>query len=214
MSQVIYSYGSAEVTISAADSIAVYAPGSAEVYLRVGYPNAPATWSLIGTVTGGQTVFGAYASGAVVRIDNISEASVSYATGTAPVVAINATEKNAQGAPTAMTTAASITPAGLLSRIITGTHTAGATVAYTLPTGAVLDAGTDIDVGQAVDWVLINLSLAALDTVTVTASDSHTIVGNPIVQSGHVTTGGITGNSSQWRTRKTAAGVFVSYRIA
>ena len=214
MAQVIYAYGSTEVTIAAADSIAVYAPGSAQVYLRVGYPNAPATWSLIGTVTGGQTVFGAYASGALVRIDNVSEASVSYATGTAPVVAINATEKNAQGAPTAMTTAASITPTGLLSRIITGTHTAGATVAYTLPTGTVLDAGTGIDVGQAVDWVLINLSAAALDTITVTAAETHTIVGNPIVQSAHSSTGGIYGNSSQWRTRKTAANTFVSYRIA
>lgn len=214
MAQVIYAYGSTEVTIAAADSIAVYAPGSAQVYLRVGYPNAPATWSLIGTVTGGQTVFGAYASGAVVRIDNVSEASVSYATGTAPVVAINATEKNAQGAPTAMTAAASITPTGLLSRIITGTHTAGATVAYTLPTGTVLDAGTDIDVGQAVDWVLINLSAAALDTITVTAAETHTIVGNPIVQSAHSSTGGIYGNSAQWRTRKTAANTFVSYRIA
>ena len=37
--------------------------------------------------------------------------------------------------------------------------------------------------------------------------------GNPIVQSAHVTTGGITGNSSHWRTRKTAVGSMITYRL-
>lgn len=211
---VIYAYGTTTITVPAAGSIAVYTTGSADVFLQVGYPNAPSTFSQLASVSNGQTVYGPYTAGAVIRIDNTGEAPVTTSVGTDPVVAANATVSNAQGAPTAMTAAASITSAGLLSRIITGTHTAGATAAYTLPTGALLDAATELAVGRAVDWVLINLSAAALDTITVTASDSHTIVGNPIVQSAHVTTGGITGNSSQWRTRKTAAGVFVSYRIA
>ncbi len=214
MANAIYSYGTKTVTVAAADKIAVYTTGSASVYQQVGYPNYPESWDLLGVVSAGQTVFGAFSAGASIRIVNDSEATVSYATGTDPVVGINATEANAQGAPTAMTTAASITPAGLLSRIITGTQASGATVAYTLPTGAVLDAGTELEIGQAVDWVLINLSAAALDTITVTASSQHTIVGNPIVQSAHVSTGGVYGNSSQWRTRKTAADTFVSYRIA
>jgi hypothetical protein len=214
MAQVIYAYGTVTITVAAAEKIAVYTEGSANVFLQVGYPNAPTTWSQLATVTGGQTVYGAYASGAVIRIDNIGAAPVSYATGTAPVVQVNATVKNAQGAPTAMTTAATMTSASILSRIVTGTHTAGATAAYTLPTGALFDASTDLAVDESVDWVLINLSLAAADTITVTAGDGHTIVGNPIVQSAHVSTGGVYGNSSQWRTRKTAANTMVSYRIA
>jgi CO dehydrogenase/acetyl-CoA synthase alpha subunit len=59
----------------------------------------------------------------------------------------------------------------------------------------------------------MNLSAAAADTITVTAGTGHTIVGIPIVQSVHSTTGGITGASSTWRTRKTAANTFVSYRV-
>lgn len=122
-----------------------------------------------------------------------------------------------QGAPTAKTTAATLTIAELRTGLLTGTHAAGATVAYTLPTGTLADAGfTDpaLAIGEAFDWVLINLSAAALDTITVTAGTAHTIVGNPIVQSSHATTGGIYGNSSQWRTRKTAASTFVTYRTA
>ena len=120
-----------------------------------------------------------------------------------------------QGAPTAMTTAATITVAGLTSRIITGTHTAGATQAYTTPTGAVLDAGVDMAAGEAFDFVLINLSAAAVDTITLTAGASGiTIVGNPIVQSAHSSTGGVYGNSAIFRVRKTAADTFIIYRIA
>lgn len=119
-----------------------------------------------------------------------------------------------QGAPTAKTTAATLTIAELLTGILTGTHSAGATQAYALPTGTLTDAGVQLDVDESFDWVLINLSAAALDTITVTAGTDHTIVGNPIVQSAHASTGGIYGNSAQFRTRKTAANTFVTYRIA
>lgn len=120
-----------------------------------------------------------------------------------------------QQAPTAKTTAVTLTIANLLTKIITATHTAGATAAYTLPTGALTDAGVQMEIDDSFEWVLINLSAAAIDTVTLTAAASgHTIIGNPIVQSAHNTTGGITGNSAQFRTRKTAAETFVTYRIA
>jgi hypothetical protein len=61
---------------------------------------------------------------------------------------------------------------------------------------------------------LINLSAAALDTVTVTAGEGHTIVGNAIVQSVHASTGLIYGSSGMFRTKKTAANTMVTYRIA
>lgn len=120
-----------------------------------------------------------------------------------------------QGTPPTMTTVASITIADMLAGIIAATPTAtGGTIAYTLPTGTLTDAGATFAVGDSFDWCLINSALAAADTITVTASTGHTIVGNPIVQSLHSTTGGIMGYSSLWRTRKTATNVFVTYRIA
>jgi hypothetical protein len=120
-----------------------------------------------------------------------------------------------QPAPTAKTVAVTLTIAELLTKIISATPTAtGATVAYTLPTGALCEAGLTAEVDDSFDWVLINNALAAADTITVTASDGHTIVGGPIVQSLHVTTGGITGYSAMFRTRKTATDTFVTYRIA
>lgn len=120
----------------------------------------------------------------------------------------------AQAAPVAKTVAVTLTAAELLNGIITGTHAAGATAAYTLPTGTLTDAALTMEVDDSFDWHLINLSAAATDTITLTAGAGHTIVGNPIVQSSHSTTGGIYGNSSHWRTRKTAANTFVTYRLA
>jgi hypothetical protein len=121
----------------------------------------------------------------------------------------------AQPAPTAKTVAVTLTIAELLTKIISATPTAtGATAAYTLPTGALTEAGVTMAADDSFDWVLINNALAAADTITVTASSGHTIVGGPIVQSLHATTGGITGYSAMFRTRKTATDTFVSYRIA
>lgn len=119
----------------------------------------------------------------------------------------------AQGAPTAKTTAATISIADLLTKIVTGTHAAGATQAYTLDTGTDMSAGCSLAVGDSFDWSLINLSAAAVDTITVTAAADHTIVGNPIVQSAHASTGGVYGNSGLFRSRKTGATTWVTYRI-
>lgn len=122
---------------------------------------------------------------------------------------------NKQPTPNTQTVAVTLTIANLLTKIISATPTAtGATAAYTLPTGALIDAGVTMEVDDSFDWVLINNALAALDTITLTATTGHTIVGGPIVQSLHATTGGVTGYSATFRTRKTAADTFVTYRIA
>lgn len=120
--------------------------------------------------------------------------------------------------PATPTVAATLTAAQLKTGILNATPTAtGATVAYVLPTGTLLDAsfvGDDaLQIGDAFDWVVINNALAALDTITITAGTDHTLVGGAIVQSLHATTGGITGYSAAFRTRKTAANTFVTYRI-
>ena len=119
-----------------------------------------------------------------------------------------------QAAPATATTAATMTAAQLLTGILNATPTAtGATVAYTLPTGTLMDASVTFAVNDSFDWVLINNALAALDTITLTAGAGHTIVGGPIVQSLHVSTGGVSGYSAVFRTRKTAADTYTTYRI-
>lgn len=125
-------------------------------------------------------------------------------------------------APTAKTTTATLTAAELLSKFLTGQHTAGATQTYTLPTGALLEAAIQalpelkkvFRSGMAFEWELINISAAALDTITMAAAATgHTIVGAALVPSNHVTTGGLNGTStSKWRTRRTASETFVTYR--
>ena len=135
-------------------------------------------------------------------------------TGLDGLVMFNGIVGQNQPTPTAKTTAVTLTIAEMITKLITGTHTVGGTAAYTLPTGTLVDAGLPaMAVDDSFDWVLINLSAAAADTITVTAGTGHTIVGIPIVQSVHSTTGGIYGNASVWRTRKTASNVYVSYRI-
>lgn len=84
---------------------------------------------------------------------------------------------------------------------------------HTLPAGTDMDASGVFTNDDAFEWTLINLSAAAADTVTIMANTAHTIVGNAIVQSSHSSTGLLYGYSARFRTRKTAANTFVTYRI-
>jgi len=119
-----------------------------------------------------------------------------------------------QAAPVAMTVAATITEAALRGGLITGTHAEGATQAYTLPTGAVLDAALppDFVVNSSFDFTIINLSPAAANTITLTAAAGFTIVGQPIVHANEFEVSYYKGTGT-FRVRKTAADTFVAYRI-
>lgn len=125
------------------------------------------------------------------------------------------------GAPTAKTVTATLTAAELLTRYLTGSHTAGATQTYTLPTGTLLEAAIQaapelaklFQTNHGFEWEVINISAAALDTITIAAGTDHTLVGAALIPSNHVTTGGLDGTSTaRFRTRRTASGVFVTYR--
>jgi hypothetical protein len=118
-----------------------------------------------------------------------------------------------QAAPTAMTGAAAITAAAIKAGLITGTHTVGATQAYTLPTGTVMDAALTsfILVNDSFDFTIINLSAALLDTITLTAAAGFTIVGQALVESAHANSE--FPSSGTFRVRKTAANTFVAYRL-
>lgn len=119
------------------------------------------------------------------------------ATGVAQVLPV------AQPTPTAKTGDATLTIAELLTGIVTATSASA--VALTLPTGTLTDAGMGaFAIGQAFEWTVINLGSAS-GAVTMTAGTDHTYVGNATVA---------ISTSARFRTRKTAANTFVTYRIS
>jgi len=198
MSEIIYAQGTATVSLAANDGIAVYTRGEAQVYSVVGYPNYPESESLLGTVINGQTVFAASSSARTIRIE-AGSGDVLYNVGTDPVV----TEQYAarlQGAPGVLNATGNLTAAMILSGIVTSTTAAAVTA--NLSTGALLDAAVSIGIGESFDWSAINTGGA--NAFTVTASTGHTVVGAGAVAAS---------SSGLFRTRKTAADTFVTYRI-
>src|SRR5690349_4717448 len=127
----ILQFGKAKVTIPATESIAVYTKGSAKVYRELGYPNEPTKLSLLGTVLSGQTVFGAYASGATIVIEAGAD-DVEYEIGVAPI-ADSVLQVKLQADPGVLNATGALTAALILSGIVTSTTAAA--VAGTLPTG-------------------------------------------------------------------------------
>ena len=108
-----------------------------------------------------------------------------------------------QGAPTALTGAATATVAQLVNGLFTFNGTAGN---LTLPTVAELEAGIPnaTRVNIAFDFYIINID-ATTDDVTVAAGTGWTLVGNMVVTetiSGH------------FRARKTGVGTWTLYRIS
>lgn len=109
----------------------------------------------------------------------------------------------AQGAPTALTGAATATAAQLANGLFTFNGTAGN---LTLPTVAELEAGipnaTRVDI--AFDFHIINID-ATTDDVTVAAGTGWTLVGNMVV---------IEATSGRFRARKTGVGTWTLYRLS
>lgn len=109
----------------------------------------------------------------------------------------------AQPAPTAKTADATLTIAELLTKIITATSASA--VALTLPTGALTDAAfDDMPVDTAFDWSVINLGNTSGAVTMTAAATGHTYVGSATVA---------INTSALFRTRKTAADTFVTYRV-
>ena len=116
-----------------------------------------------------------------------------------------------QGDPAAMTDTDTITIANILTGIIVGTPTAAAT--YTLPTGTLCDVSDYFAINSCFDWSLINVATNATYIITLAGGTGHTIVGSVDTAANATTTGVIHGSTSRWRTRKTAANTFITYRI-
>ena len=210
MSRSIHPNGLVRIIVNAGDRIAAYSRDSFKVWQIVGRPNRAEKFDLLQLVQPDTEYRSAvFTNGATLGIEG-GVAEVLYALGVTAVITENV-GRRAQPTPSAMTVTATITPALMLTGLIVGTHAAGATQTYTLPAGATLDAALEMDVDESIDWALINASAAVADTITVAqAGADHTIVGAAVV----VSANGAPANTAMYRTRKTAADTFVTYRLA
>lgn len=194
----IFTQGTAVVTVPAGEKIAVQAYSPASVFQEVGYPNFPESQDLLTVVENSTYVSAAFTNATNVTIQ-AGASGATYAVGTDPVVSDDG-KFQLQGTPGVLNATGALTAAMILSGIVTSTTAAA--VAGTLPTGAVLDAASEFAIGDSFDWSVIATGANAF-TVTAAAT-GHTIVGTAAVA---------TVTSGAWRTRKTAAETFVSYRI-
>lgn len=108
--------------------------------------------------------------------------------------------KTIQPAPVAVNATATLTAAQLLNRLITSTTAAA--VSGTLPTGTLLDAAAGLEIGESFDWTVINTGGA--NAFTILVGTGHTIVGSAVVA---------LGTSGTFRSAKTAANTFITYRV-
>jgi len=203
MSNILAPNGRATVTVPATESIAVYTQGQVIVSRTLGFPNYPDQTTPLGTVTNGQTVFGSYASGATIVLESNSAVPVFWEVGVTPQVQQGRLNAQVQGAPVNIADGGSMAfgSGDLLAGIVTATPTTGRSIQ--LPTGASLDLASEFAIGDSIDWSLITLAAFAL---TITVNTNHTIVGA-------AATAGTTGAAARFRTRKTAADTFVTYRL-
>lgn len=199
MSNRLPANGTVEFNVPASDVLAIFSKEPVSVYVRAGYPNFPESWSLLQAVAADtEYVSGAFAAAADVRIE-AGAADVFYANGTAAVI-LERRALRGQGAPGVLNATGTLTAAMIAAGIVTSTTAAAVTA--TLDTGAVMDAALEMEIDESFDWSAVATGANAF-TVTAAAS-GHTVVGAGAVA---------TATSGVFRTRKTAADTFVTYRI-
>ena len=198
MSKKIYSHGEAKFTIAALDALAIYSESDVKIYKRKEFTNHPDGWTLVKAAPAGtEYVTSAFAAAIEIRIE-AGESEVYYQEGVNATV-LEVKGKRSQGTPGVLNATGPLTAAMMGSGIVTSTT---ATVAGTVPTGTVMDAALEMEIGESFDWSVIKTGANAF---TVTAATAHTLVGLAVVA---------TATAGMFRTRKTAAATYVTYRIA
>jgi hypothetical protein len=200
--QVIFTQGTATVTVPAGEKIAVQAFSPALVFQEVGFPNFPDSQDLLTTVENTTYVSGAFTNATSVTIQ-AGASGAYYSTGVAPEISNNGNWQP-QGAPADIADGGSMiaTAANVLTGIVTSTLTMARNLQ--LPTGANLDLATEWAIGDSFDVTFMTLGAFAL---TITVNTGVTIVGNP-------TSAATAGSAMRVRLRKTAADTFVAYRLS
>jgi hypothetical protein len=199
---VIFTQGTATVTVPAGEKIAVQAYSPALVFQQVGFPNFPDSQDLLTTVENTTYVSPAFTNATSVTIQ-AGASGAYYSTGVSPDISNNGNWQP-QGAPANIADGGSMvaTAANVLTGIITATPTSARDIQ--LPTGANLDLATEWAIGDSFDFSVITLAAFAL-TLTVNTGIT-TIVGS-------AATGATSGSVARFRLRKTAADTFTAYRI-
>lgn len=114
----------------------------------------------------------------------------------------NGLQVKLQGAPDALDATGNLT-AALLAKGVVTSSTASAVTA-TLPTGTQMSTafGTLVEIGEAIEWSAVNTGSNAF---TVTQNTGHSVVGAGAVAAS---------SSGLFRSKRTAANTWVTYRIA
>lgn len=197
MSKKVYTHGEKIFTIAALDRLAVYSEDDFKVYSKTEFSQYPDQWVLVQDVDAGvEYITSAYSAATQIKIIPGASA-VYYQEGVAGTV-LERRGMRGQPAPGVLDATGALTAAMMSAGIVTS---AAATVAGTVPTGTVMDASFEMEIGESFDWSVIKLGANAF---TVTAATAHTIVGVAVVA---------TATSALFRTRKTAAATYVTYRI-
>ena len=199
--QVIFTQGTATVTVPAGQKIAIQSFSPANVFQEVGFPNFPDSQDLLTVVDNATYISSAFTNATNVTIQ-AGASGVLYSVGAAPQIGNDGNWQN-QPAPANIADGASMamTAAELLTSIVTATPTTGRNIQ--LPTAATLEAATVFAIDDSFDFSLITLAAFAL---TITVNTGVTIVGSPA-------TGAGSGAAARFRLRKTAANTFIVYRI-
>lgn len=195
--------GKIEIPVAANDRIAIYSSGACTLEQILGFPNYPEVSRLVSEIPA-YTEFAstAFTAAGTVVIDNSSNPfSALFEVGTDAIIKDDGRKAApVQGDPVAVNVTGAVSAAAILGGIVTSTTAAA--VAGTIPTGTVMDAAADFAINDSVEWVVINTG--GTNAFTVTAAAGHTIVGAAAVAA--LTSG-------RFRTRKTAANTFVTYRV-
>ena len=198
MSSIILKDGVAEFTVATSDKLAVYSKDAVKVYQKVGYPNFPDSWDLLQDVAAGiEYITAAFSADTEVRIV-AGAAEVLYQAGIS-AVPVERRGLRGQGTPGVLDATGALTAAMITLGIVTS---AAAAVTATLPTGAVMDTSLDMAIGDSFDWSVIKVGANSFTVAA--AATGHTVVGTMVVA---------TATSAIFRTRKTAAATYVTYRI-
>ncbi|MEY4761251.1 MAG: hypothetical protein RLZZ200_1107 [Pseudomonadota bacterium] len=196
-SQIVSPFGQLVVAVPAAAKVATFSQGSEQydVNQPLGYPNQPPSQSNLFTGSGAFTSAAYTLAGTAVINAGAYPVLVNVGTDA------NVFERgNFQPTPGVLNATGALTAAMILAGIVTSTT--GAAVAATLPTGAVMDAAATFAIGDSFDWTAIATGANAF---TLQPAANHTIVGVAAVA---------TVTSGRFRTTKTAAGTFVTYRLS
>lgn len=199
MSNQILPGGSATIVIPATESVALFCQGRAQVLEQTGLVNYPTQESLLEEIDNVHTVLGPYSAGKTLRVVAVGDSPVGYEVGAAPIVKEAYRMEGLTGTPVAVDVTGDVSAAAILGGLVTS---AAATVAGTVPTGAVMDAASEFDIGEGVEWSVIKTGANAF-TVT-SPGASHTIIGLAVVA---------TATAGRFLTKKTAADTFITYRI-